>query len=261
MSAFAAKYGPTALIAGGSEGVGSEYARLLAEKGLDLVLVARTAEKLEAVRAELAEAFPERRIETIATDLTTPETPAMLAQRLAAREIGLLIYNAGSNWKNGDFLDIPLDHAQALTALNVTAPTALTHHFGGLMRERGRGGIILVSSLAYLVGSPQIAVYSAAKAYSTTLAEALWFELKPHGVDVLSHAFGSVDTPFIARTFPEAYGRGADPAEVASRSLAALSSGPLLREEPGDVFAQHLAGLTRAQAVEAMHQAGNAYHD
>lgn len=129
------------------------------------------------------------------------------------------------------------------------------------MRNRRRGGIILVSSLAYLVGSPQIAVYSAAKAYSTTLAEALWFELKPHGVDVMSHAFGSVDTPFIARTFPEAYGRGADPADVAARSLAALGSGPVLREEPGDSFARHLSGLTRAQAVEAMYLAGKAYHD
>ena len=261
MSDLAAKYGPTALIAGGSEGVGAEYARQLAEKGLDLVLVARTAAKLEALQTKLAAEFPERQIDTIAADLIEPDTPAMLADRLADREIGLLIYNAGSNWKNGDFLDIPLDHAEALTALNVTTPTSLTHHFGGLMRERRRGGIIIASSLAYLVGSPQIAVYSAAKAYSTTLAEALWFELKPYGVDVLSHAFGAVDTPFIERTFPEAYGRGAKPTDVAARSLAALGNGPLLREEPGDTFAQHLASLPRGQAVEAMAAAGKNYHD
>ena len=261
MSEFAAKYGPTALIAGGSEGVGAEYARQLAGKGLDLVLVARTAAKLEALQAELVAAFPERRVDIIAADLIDPKTPAMLAEALAEREIGLLIYNAGSNWKNGEFLDIPLEHAKALTALNVATPTALVHHFGSLMRDRGRGGIIIASSLAYLVGSPQIAVYSAAKAYSTTFAEALWYELRPHGVDVLSHAFGAVDTPFIERTFPEAYGRGANPAQVAARSLAALGSGPLLREEPGDAFAQHLASLPRAQAVETMAQAGKAYHD
>lgn len=115
------RYGPVALIAGGSEGVGAQYARQLAQKGLDLVLVARTAETLEATRKDLQEAFSERRIETIVCDLTAPETPAMLAESMADREIGLLIYNAGSNWKNGDFFDTPLDHARALTALNITA--------------------------------------------------------------------------------------------------------------------------------------------
>lgn len=261
MTEFAEKYGPVALIAGGSEGVGACYAEQLAQKGLDLVLVARTAEKLEATRSRIAAAFPDRKVDAIAADLTDPQTPELLAEKLADREIGLLIYNAGSNWRNDDFLNNPIGYAKTISALNTTAPMALAHHFGGLMRDRGRGGIIFASSLAYLVGSPNIAVYSAAKAFSTTLGEALWFELRPHGVDVLVHAFGAVDTPFIERTFPEMYGRGAKPEDVARRSLEALGNGPLLREEPGDMFAAHLATLPRGQAVEAMYQAGKKYED
>ena len=261
MSTLAEKYGPAALIAGGSEGVGAEYARLLAAGGIDLVLVARTADRLEELRAALAAEFPDRRVEAIAADLTAPDTPARLADKLADREIGLLVYNAGSNWKSDEFVDLDLPYAQMMTSLNALAPMALVHHFGGLMKQRGRGGIILNSSLAYLVGSPRIAVYSAAKAFLTTLGEALWFELKPHGVDVLVHALGSVDTPFIQRHFPEAYGRGDKPADIAKAGLAALGSGPLLRAAQGDQFAAHLATMDRADAVTAIFNAGKAYHD
>ena len=261
MILFAEKYGPVALIAGGSEGVGASYARLLAGRGCDLVLVARNAARLEVTRATLARDFPERSIDTIAADLSDPGTPEELAARLENREIGLLIYNAGSNWRNADFLDNTLDYARTMTALNATAPMALSHHFGGLMRERGRGGIILISSLAYLVGGPKIAAYSAAKAFATTLAEALWFELKPYGVDVLAHALGSVDTPFIQRTFPEAFGRGEQPDAIALEGLSALGSGPVLRAGRGDAFHERLSGMSRAEAVEAIYNAGKAYHD
>ena len=261
MSTFGEKYGPTALIAGGSEGVGEAYARQLAEKGLDLVLVARTSERLEATRAKLADEFPECSISAITADLTDPATPKMLAEKLADQEIGLLIYNAGSNWKHGEFVDVDLAYYQTLTALNATAPMAITHHFGGLMKARGRGGIILISSLAYLAGSPHIAVYSAAKAFSTTLAEALWFEMKPYGVDVMSHALGSVDTPFIQRNFPQAYGQGDQPEDVAPAGLEALGTGPVLRAGKGDDFHKMLGSMTRAEAVQAMAAAGKRWDE
>ena len=258
---FAEKYGPVALIAGGSEGVGAAYAELLAERGIDVILVARKAEALEQTRADLAARFPDRTITAISADLTDPATPALLAERTAGQEIGLLIYNAGSNLKNVDFLDNDLAYAQTLTALNATTPMALTHHFGGLMKSRKRGGIILVGSFASFVGNPKIAVYSAAKAFSTTLAEALWFELKPHGVDVLAHVFGSVDTPFIARTFPKAMGKGEQPADLARASLDNLGNGPVLRARFGDDFYKILTALPRDQAVTAAYEAGKAYHD
>jgi short-subunit dehydrogenase len=261
MSEFATKYGPVALIAGGSEGVGASYARFLAERGIDLVLVARKPEALEATRADLAARFPDRTITTIAADLTDPATPALLAEQTAGLEVGLLIYNAGSNWRNADFHDNDLAYAQTLTALNATTPMALAHHYGGLMRARGKGGIIIVGSFASFVGNPKLAIYSAAKAFATTLAEALWFELKPHGVDVLAHVIGSANTPFIARTFPQAMGQGEEPDDIARAGLAALGDGPVLRARGGDQFYDMLAGLPRAQAVTAAYEAGKAYHD
>ena len=256
MDGFAARYGPTALIAGGSEGVGASYARQLAEKGIDLILVARHAYRLEKTRAALARDFPERSVRAICADLTAPTTPARLASETADAEIGLLVYNAGSNWKNADFLDNPLSYANGMVALNVTAPMALCHHFGRLMRERRRGGLIVVSSLAYLAGGAKIAVYSAAKAFSTTLLEALWLELEPFGVDVLSHALGSVDTPFIERHYPAAYGHGDQPDDVARDGLAALGRGPLLRAGQGDAFHAALSAMPRSDAVRAMAAAG-----
>jgi short-subunit dehydrogenase len=261
MSEFLEKYGPVALIAGGSEGVGAAYASMLAERGLDLVLVARSADKLEALRSELAQQYPDRRITTIAADLTALGTPELLAERTAGLEIGMLIYNAGANWRNADFLDSDMAYASQLTALNAITPMTLCHHFGALMRERGRGGIILISSLAYMVGKPRTAIYSAAKAFSTTFGEAFWFEMKQHGVDVLTHALGSVDTPFIQRNHPHAYGKGDKPETVARAALESLGNGPVLRAGEGDQFYRVLSGMSRAEAVETMFRAGEMYAD
>jgi short-subunit dehydrogenase len=178
---------------------------------------------------------------------------------LGEREVGLLICNAGSCTTNRDFVDNDLEFAQRLVALNATTPMALTHHFGGAMKARGRGGIILVGSMAALAGSPSLAAYSAAKAFSATFAEAVWHELAPFGVDVLHHQLGSTDTPFIARHFPNAVGRGDAPEAVAKAGLAALSEGPLLRAAGGDAFAGYLATLSRADAVRAAHAANQQF--
>lgn len=253
------KYGPAALIAGGSEGVGASYAHLLAEQGFDLFLVARKPEPLEALRAALAESFPQRKVTTLSLDLTEAASIDEIVQATEGSSIGLMIYNAGSCTTNIDFLDNTLDFAQRLVALNATTPMALCHHFGGRMAARRQGGIILVGSLAALVGNPTIAVYSAAKAFSATFAEALWYELKPYGVDVLAHQLGSTDTPFIARHFPQAAGMGDKPGDVARAGLAALTQGPVLRANGGDMFAGMLANMSRGDAVKAAVAAGDLY--
>lgn len=261
MTDFKTQYGPTALIAGGSEGVGAAHARLLAEKGIDLVLVARRQKPLDEVKAELAADFPDCRITTISADLTDPDTPAKLAEATKGEEIGMLIYNAGSNSRNDDFLDIELEFSQKLAALNALTPMALVHHYGAKMRDRGRGGIILVGSMAALVGSPKIAVYSAAKAFNGTFAEAIWFELKQHGVHVLAHQLGAVNTPFIQRNFPKAYGMGENPMDLAKIAQENIENGPLIRAGQGDVFAKMLANAPRDFAVTSAYEAGKAYHE
>jgi short-subunit dehydrogenase len=256
---FAKKYGPTALIAGGSEGVGASYARLLAERGLDLVLLARNTAPLALTRIALQRQFPDRKIESAALDLTAPDMLDKVRAVTAGKEIGLLICNAGSCERNEDFVDNDLGFAQRLATLNVMAPMALAHEFGRAMKARGRGGIVLMGSFAALAGSPTLAVYSAAKAFSATFCEALWHELAPFGVDVLHHQLGSTDTPFIARHYPQQVGKGDNPDTVAAAGVSGIGDGPLLRSPGGAEFAAYLNSMSRADAVRAAYEAGKAF--
>jgi short-subunit dehydrogenase len=256
---FAKTYGRMAVIAGGSEGVGSAYASLLAARGIDLALIARKPGPLEETAGALRQEFPAREILTLSADLTDPQTSARIFALTGSREVGLLIYNAGAGNSTADFVDAPLAVAEKLVALNVTAPLPLLHHYGAAMKSRGRGGIILLGSFAGFVGNPQLAAYSAAKAFSATLAEALWFELKPHGVHVLGHTLGATNTPAVARDFPKMAGLGADPRDAAAAGLAQLPNGPILRAEGGNAFIQMLDPVDRAAAVETAWAAGAPY--
>jgi short-subunit dehydrogenase len=256
---FAKRYGTMAVIAGGSEGVGLAYARLIAERGVDVTLVARNPDTLGEAAATLKRDFPDRKILHLAGDLTDAATHRRLFELTHGNEIGLLVYNAGAAAKTGAFVDSDLDFALTLHALNTTAKLVLTHHYGRAMKQRGRGGIILVGSFASFVGNPDLAIYSASKAFSSTFSEALWFELRPHGVQVLGHVLGSVATPAMARHYPSMAGFGADPMKVAAAGLAALPNGPILLAEGGREFAESLAGFDRAQSVEKAYAAGAAY--
>jgi short-subunit dehydrogenase len=164
-SMFAEKYGPWALVLGGSEGVGAAFARKLAEHDLNLVLVARKPEPLaeSAARARASGVA----VRTASADLSRPLQALGEIRRITDDlEIGLMIYMAGANLGRGNFVDLPLELVRKVVDVNVAGQMEFTHHYGGLMKARGRGGIVLVGSLAGYVGSPQIAHYSAAKAFS-----------------------------------------------------------------------------------------------
>jgi short-subunit dehydrogenase len=124
-----AKYGPWALIAGGSEGVGAEFARLLADAGLDLVLVARSAGSLE----HTADSCRRRGVEVLAVqaDLSEPSSWSSVAEATRDLEIGLLILVAGANTHSREFLDGDLAEFRRVIELNVSTPLALIHHYGG----------------------------------------------------------------------------------------------------------------------------------
>ncbi len=177
------KYGSWALVTGASSGIGAEYARVLATRGFSLVLVARRERKLTQLASELQESH---RIETrvVAADLTCAPGIDTVIQKTADLEIGLLVNNAGRE-DDGPFLDIPVEQALKTLRLNSEAPMRLTHHFGALMRERGRGGILFMSSIVAFQGVPLIANYAASKAYDLIFAESLAAELEPAGIDVL----------------------------------------------------------------------------
>lgn len=145
------------MIAGGSEGVGAEFARLLAESGVNLVLVARKPEPLEVTAAKCREVGVE--VRTVATDLVYPSAIAEVTASTDGPDVGLFIYNAGANTCSAEFLDADLADFHRVIDLNITTMMALTQHYGRQMRERRRGGILLVGSMSGYLGSVRHTVY------------------------------------------------------------------------------------------------------
>jgi uncharacterized protein len=198
MTDFAQKYGRWAVIAGASEGVGASLADQLASRGLDLILIARNEERLNQV----ADAARERHgveVRTLAQDLTDPDIGARVADATDGLEVGLVVYNAGAANRTTEFLEEDFEYSLRQIQLACIGPIALARHFAPMMRDRGRGGIVLVGSLACLAGAAHIAVYSAVKAFNVNLAEGLWSELQPHGVDVCCAPLGTTYTEAMER--------------------------------------------------------------
>jgi len=169
------KYGSWALVTGASAGLGEEYARQLAAAGLNVVIVARRHAVLQSLAAELTS---KHNIETrvIAADLTHDEGLTSVINSTADLEVGLLINNAGTA-ALGPFLEHERGTLARNITLNVTAPMVLSHHFAAKMHARGRGAILILSSMVGLLGVRRFANYAATKAYDLTLAEGLRAEL------------------------------------------------------------------------------------
>ena len=167
---FKQQYGPWALIAGASEGIGEPFATLLAEQGINLVLLSRRQSVLDQCATRLGERFPIE-IKTLAIDLTDKDLLSTLEPHIDGLEIGLLIYNAGATHGADYFLDQPVESALNLVGLNCTGPLLLSHRLGSLMRARQRGGILFLSSMIALAGGSYVAAYSATKSFDLIFAQ------------------------------------------------------------------------------------------
>jgi short-subunit dehydrogenase len=192
---FAARYGPWALITGASSGIGREFARQLAARGLNLVLVARRAERLAELSTELAgrhgiEARP------APIDLCFDGFLDAIRTATEGLEIGLLVNSAGFA-RTGLFLDMNPDEMTRMLNLNCRAPLALAREYGPAMRDRRRGGIVFLSSVTGFAGTPLWSLYSGTKAFNLLLGEGLAAELRADGVDVLALAPGTTRTEFL----------------------------------------------------------------
>lgn len=223
-----ARYGPWAVIAGGSEGVGAEFADQLAAAGFNLVLIARKPEPLERT----ADVCRRRGVDvrTLAIDLTSPDAVDAVAAATSDVEVGLLIYNAGANTCSEQFLDGALDDFQRVIDLNVGTMLAMVQHFGRPMRDRRRGGILMVGSMAGYLGSMRHTVYGGVKAFGRVFAESLWLELRDYDVHVLELVLGVTRTPAMERVglnFDVPGMRVAEPADVAREGLEQLADGPV----------------------------------
>jgi short-subunit dehydrogenase len=255
MDDFAARYGPWALIAGASEGTGASYARQIAERGVNVALIARRPDPLDQLAKEIR-ATTEVEVRSAAVDLTSPSLLDDLAPLVDGIDVGLLVYNAGAVYYADCFVDRHLDDALHLVALNCRGTVLLTHHFGSAMAARGRGGIILMTSMSASAGSAYTAVYNASKAFDVTLAESLWIELGQRGVDVLGLVAGLTDTPAMHRSGvrfddPTFVAMSAD--DVAGEALGALGHGPIhVAGQQNREMAGSLWPVPRVELIGAM---------
>jgi uncharacterized protein len=227
---FAPRYGPWAVMLGGSEGIGAAFARQIATRGVNVVLVARRPQPMEQLAAELTR---EHRIvtRTLSVDLQESAAAVRVFEATADLEVGLLVYNAGADARGQFFVDVPVEEWVGRVECNCVNLLRACHHFGSCMRERQRGGIVIISSGAAWAGGARIAVYAATKGFDLLLGESLWAEMEPCGVDVLSMVLGVTDTPAFRRHLvrdgidPDSVDM-ADPEEVAAAALANLGNGP-----------------------------------
>ncbi len=253
--AFVVRYGPWALVAGAAVGLGAEYARQIAARGLSLVLVDRDAGPLEATAQAIRESSGVQ-VQTLVLDLARADVADAVVEATKGIEIGLLVYNAAIGTV-APFLEISPANVQAMLDVNCRAPLFLMHALVPAMVARGRGGVVLMSSMAANFGAAQLTVYAATKAFDLVFADALWAEVHDHGVDVLAVQPGSTRTPgWQSSQPPELQGPGPhvmEPAQVVTEALAALGVETTLI--PGDMnrqSAQLLASLPRRQAIELM---------
>jgi short-subunit dehydrogenase len=263
---FQQKYGPWALVVGASEGLGAAFADGCAQRGLNVAIAARRAAALDEVAKRL-EARHGVQTRKIVADAGAPDLIETLKAGVEGVEVGFVIYNCAAE-PGGRFLDIGLaDHINNIQ-VNCTAPTALVHWLGREMVARGRGGIVLVSSMAALNGLRSWVSYGAAKAYEMILGEGLWDELRLAGVDATGYVVGStytpnfqriqkkLDSPFAKSIDPKDYPDGAPlprtPELVAANLFAQFPGGPRLYSHPDDKAGAELgATLPRDQLVLA----------
>jgi hypothetical protein len=216
---FAGRYGKWAVVTGASSGIGREMALGIAGRGVHVALAARSQSKLELLAREIA---ANRRVEAraIAVDLARHEGLETLLGATRDLDVGLLV-NAAGFGSGGRFLDTDPTEEAAMIQVNCTAPMTLAHAFGKRFAARGRGGIVMMSSIVAFQGVPRSANYGATKAYVQSFSEALADELKAAGVDVLASAPGPTESGFAARAGMR-FGKAVPASDVARETLDAL---------------------------------------
>ncbi|HVS43157.1 MAG TPA: SDR family NAD(P)-dependent oxidoreductase [Candidatus Dormibacteraeota bacterium] len=248
------KYGEYAVVTGASSGIGAEFATQLAAAGFNLVLVARRRERL-AELADRLRAEHGTNSEVVELDLAGEGAVSELARRTQHLDIGLVVASAGG-LTSGQFVANSLEAETALLALNLVVPMQLAHVYGGLFASRRRGALILLASTVAFAPAPYLANYAAAKAYIASLGQALNYELKRSGVDVLTLAPGPTRTEGVETAEGIDFGKlplpMGPPSKVVRKALRGLGRKPLVipgfMNRVSDFMGKHLAPR-RAQTV------------
>lgn len=251
--AWTKKYGSWAIVTGAASGLGKEFASQLAAQQLNIIAVDIQEQQLNEHVAFLQEKHGITAIAAL-VDLAQTDFLAALTKIVGEKEVGLLANVAGLSYV-GEFLDLPLENLQKQISVNCLAPMTLGYHFGQQMRQRGRGGIIFISSASAYQGTALVANYAATKAFNLILAEGLWDELRATGVDVLGFAPGATNTPGFHKDNPR-YKAVAMPymeaGPTVAEAIAALGKTPSKVAGSNNRRAAFLTGrvLSRAQAIK-----------
>jgi short-subunit dehydrogenase len=198
---FKGKYGPGAVIAGAAEGLGEAWSRSLARRGMDLLMVDRQEDKLHDLARQLREEYGIK-ISALCLDLAKPGAANAIMEEVQGSAYGLLVYNAAFS-RIRPFLSLNSGELDAFIHTNTLTQLQLVNAFANYLAGRGSGGgLLLMSSLAGLIGMRLVAPYAATKAFTWNLAEAISHELKPHNIDVMACIAGATATPAYLQTQP-----------------------------------------------------------
>ena len=244
------RYGPWAVVTGASDGIGRAMALDLAARGLDLVLVARRQRLLDELAAQISRQHVVQ-TRVLPVDLATHAGVEAVCAAVEGLDVGLVGACAGFG-TSGWFVEGDVDREVEMLDVNCKAVMWLAHHFGRRLAARGRGGLVLMSSIVAFQGVPRSAHYAATKAYVQTLAEGLRDELAPRGVDVVASAPGPVATGF-ASVAGMTMGRAASAETVAAETLDGLGRKTTVR--PGTlakVLHASLGALPRRLRIRVM---------
>jgi uncharacterized protein len=253
---FTKKYGKRALIAGASEGIGAAFAHHLAAEGMDLVLIARRKEPLEAFAASLRSTYPVEVI-CMSCDLAQINAAQQIKDELNGLEINVLVYNAALSYI-GHFEKNSLENNMQIAQANMITPMLMAQLFGDEMLKNGRGAFIMMASLAGFQGSGFLSTYAATKAFDRVLAEGLWYEWKGRGVDVIACCAGATATPNFLNTKPEKSSFFAPrvqlPEEVVKECMQKLGKTPSFVTGNGNKFATFIMQklMPRKMAINIM---------
>jgi short-subunit dehydrogenase len=265
---FYARYGTWAVVAGASMGIGAALSHEAARRGLNVVLLARGKEQLEATAAEVA-AQHGVEVRAIAADLASPDIGDIVADATGDLDVGLFVYNAAVG-PNSRFIDGDLGLHLLSVDVNCRTPVILCHHFGNRLAPRGRGGIVMISSMGGTQGAVNFSTYNAGKAFEWILTESLWTELADADVDAVTVFVGATSSlnynSFMETLDPELCShpdtddpldrarsrltRPSTPDEVATAAYDGLGRGPVAYASPDDEFvSRRCFSLPRDQAT------------
>jgi len=193
MEDFRKRYGEWALVAGAAMGLGEAFSVALAERGINLLLVDIEHDEMDALAGRIQEKY-NIRTRTLLLDLSLPDAPEKIMELITGHDCHLLIYVAAYS-RVRPFLDNAQEELDRYVDVNMRTPLKVFHRFAGHLKANGPGGIVILSSLGSFWGTRLLIPYGATKAFDLILAEALYYELKEHDIDVMACVAGATATP------------------------------------------------------------------